>query len=453
MLALAASLACSESAPARPQLVVYVDTTAFVSGQVTADPRLNLQTAFDTVRADVLGPDGEIVDSRELSLPETVDWPMSFGVAADEGTRVEIRLRVFRAADASVSATDVRGDLRGALEPDASVSVDRLLWLYGSAGGIQYVQVVLDADCIGRSVKFGRNAITCIDGERPEAAPSEGIVVLPSPAPPSSRVGTWSLATEVPCTGQPPPGSVCIPGGFSVLGDRDLVGFGDTFLEAAPLHPVYLAPFFMDETEFTVARYEQLASGLSRTPPGQPDAVALGTCTSLQSGGAAAGSPLNCVDNEAAEEMCAHSGGTLPTEAQWEHAARGRQGRTYPWGDTPPSCCDAALCLTEPKPVGASITLPGCDALQDVSRDGVRDLLGNVKEITLDAKAPYSDACWFGEPLLRDPQCVVPGISARVTRGSAFDAALTLSQLPLRGSIIRAQQLPNVGFRCVYPDG
>jgi formylglycine-generating enzyme required for sulfatase activity len=453
LLAVVVCCGCSEAAPARPQLVVWVDTTAFVPGQVARDRSLTLQAAVDTLRADVIGPGGEIVDLREVSLPETFDWPMSFGVAADAGARVQVRLRAFRAADASTGAAQVGGELRGALEPDAQLAIDRLLWLSGPASGVQHVEVVLDADCIGRAVALGGETSTCVDAARPAAQPSEGIVVLPSDAPPSSRVGTWALGREVPCSGPAPPGSVCIPGGFSVLGDRDLVGFGEEYLPSAPRHPVFLSPFFMDETEFSVARYEQLSAELSARAPAQPQIAAdLARCTSRQLDAARAGLPLNCVDEQAAQELCALSGGTLPSEAQWEHAARGRQGLAYPWGNEPPSCCDAGLCLDAPKLSGAPNPGPGCGAFADISRDGVRDLLGNLRELTRDALRPYDAPCWLGDPLLRDPLCTDPNITARVLRGAAFNTQPTLTQLSLRGTYYRATQSSEVGFRCVYAD-
>lgn len=445
---------CSQAVPARPQLVLWVDTTAFVPGQIAADPSLTLQAAVDTVRADVLGSGGETLDSREVSLPETFDWPMSFGIAADAGARVEVRLRAFRAADANTDAVNVGGNVRGALEPDADVAIDRLLWLSGPAQGVQHVEVVLDADCIGHGVRFDGDTSTCIDAERPAAQPDEGIIELPSGAPPSSRVGTWPLGRAVPCRSPAPPGSVCIPGGFSVLGDRDLVGFGEEYLPAAPLQPVFLSPFFMDEAEFTVARYEHVAEQLSARAPAQPSIVAdIARCTSLEPGAVSAGLPLNCVDEQAAQELCELSGGTLPTEAQWEHAARGRRGLAYPWGNEPPSCCDAGLCLDAPKLAGAPNPTPGCGAFADISRDGIRDLLGNLRELTRDAFQPYDAPCWSGDPLLRDPLCTDPNTTARVLRGAAFDAQPALTQLPLRGSYYRATQSSDVGFRCVYADG
>jgi formylglycine-generating enzyme required for sulfatase activity len=443
---------CSTAAPARPQLVVWVDTTALVPGQVAADQELTLQAAVDTIRADVLGPSGELLDLRELSLPEALDWPTSFGVAVDAGVRAEVRLRAFRAADASTGTVNLRGELRGALEPDADLAIDRLLWLSGPTQGIQHVEVVLDAACLGRGVQRKGGASTCIDAQRLAAAPSGGIVTLSSNVPPSSRVGTSPLGRAIPCSGRAPVGSVCIPGGFSVLGDRDLVGFGEEYLPAAPLQPVFLSPFFMDETEFSVARYEQLATQLSARAPAQQSSTDVTGCTLLQPGAASAGLPLNCVDAQAAQELCELSGGTLPTEAQWEHAARGRQGRAYPWGNEPPRCCDAGLCLDGPKAVGAANPTPGCGPFADVSRDGVRDLLGNLRELTLDALLPYDDPCWAGDPLLHDPVCSDPNVTARVLRGAAFDTPSTLTQLPLRGTYYRAMQAAEVGFRCVYTD-
>jgi formylglycine-generating enzyme required for sulfatase activity len=82
----------------------------------------------------------------------------------------------------------------------------------------------------------------------------------------------------------------------------------------------------------------------------------------------------------------------------------------------------------------------------------VRDLLGNLRELTRDALLPYDDRCWSGEPPLRDPLCSDANITARVLRGAAFDTQRTLTQLALRGSYYGAAQRAEVGFRCVYAD-
>ena len=95
--------------------------------------------------------------------------------------------------------------------------------------------------------------------------------------------------------------------------------------------------------------------------------------------------PVTWVDASDAAAFCAWLGVRLPTEAEWEKAARGDDARIYPWGDEPPDETRATYghgsMETGPSPVGAA---PG-----GASPYGVLDAAGNVWEWVSSAYAPY----------------------------------------------------------------
>jgi len=168
--------------------------------------------------------------------------------------------------------------------------------------------------------------------------------------------------------------------------------------------------------------------------------------------------PINCVDWERADIYCRATAGRLPTEAEWEFAARGPDGRLYPWGDDPPSSKYLNACgpecvawgkahRVEEKAMyttndGWPNTAPVGSFPEGKSRFGLMDVVGNVWEWVADWYAPYTDA-----PAV-DPHGP-PNGKARVMRGGAWNGAEPSWVRPsFRYRNDPASSSHGVGFRC-----
>ncbi len=232
----------------------------------------------------------------------------------------------------------------------------------------------------------------------------------PSIAPtPSASVAAVASPPLADAAGACPPGMTRIPGGQYFMGSEER----DAVENEKPVHQVTLAPFCIDTFEVTVERYNacrdvgacKKATFNAWPALGDKERAIFDPLCNAAAGEKLAKHPVNCIDWEMAEHYCATVGARLPTEAEWEFAARGPDGRKYPWGDDPPSADLLNACGTEcvawGKAHGQTLepmyaaddhfatTSPVGSFHKGRSRYEVEDVVGNVWEWVSDWYAPY----------------------------------------------------------------
>lgn len=167
----------------------------------------------------------------------------------------------------------------------------------------------------------------------------------------------------------PPPGMVEVAGGVFEMGSFELPN-------EQPIRQVQVDAFWMDETEVTVGAYAACVANGACSEPGRG-----GSCNWMMAG--REDHPVNCVSWFQATEYCTWTGeGTkrLPTEAEWEKAARGTDVRTYPWGDTPAPSCGHVIMYERTAGCGMNTTWAVGNKPLGVAPDGAQDMAGNVQE-------------------------------------------------------------------------
>lgn len=155
--------------------------------------------------------------------------------------------------------------------------------------------------------------------------------------------------------------------------------------------------------------------------------------------------PATRVTHDGAAMFCIAHGRRLPTEAEWERAARGSEGRQFPWGNELATCADAVFGRV---PGGACATLGlGPVAVdsdtRDRTSDGVMHLGGNVAEWVADAMQPY-EAC--GDCL--DVHVLATGEDLFVLRGGTAWGLAEQTRAAGRSRAHHSEGLANAGFRC-----
>jgi len=262
------------------------------------------------------------------------------------------------------------------------------------------------------------------------------LAVLPDPKAPGTYdvqvvVGT-AVSNIVPHTIEAVSGMAAIPAGCFDMGDH----FGEGGTNELPVHNVCISAFEMDVHEVTNAEYAACVAGGGCTEPYYTGSYSRAT---YYGDPAYDDFPVIYVDWFQAEDYCTWAGKRLPTEAEWEYAARGGlSGKRYPWGDT----------------------ISGTDANYWDSGDpwdndtspveyyapngyGLYDMAGNVWEWVND----WYQSDYYSVSPPNDPPGPVSG-SYRVLRGGSWRYNTYFLRVAVRSNYFPVLEHNYVGFRC-----
>ena len=234
---------------------------------------------------------------------------------------------------------------------------------------------------------------------------------------------------------------VAIPAGTFLMGSND--GPDDE----RPAHQVNVAAFEIDRLPVTDARFAEFLNAVgTHNKNGErlfddddPDARIHKTDARWSADRGFENHPVVEVSWPGARDYCTWRGKRLPTEAEWEKAARGTDGRKYPWGNTPPDRTRGqyAMRFNDTAPVD---TFPA-----GASPYGVLDMAGNAWEWVSSAYRPYPYKANDGR---EDPKAG----PVRATRGGGHDSPAEEITTTQRGRTLSRNPRGghhNIGFRCV----
>jgi formylglycine-generating enzyme required for sulfatase activity len=217
--------------------------------------------------------------------------------------------------------------------------------------------------------------------------------------------------------------AMLVPAGNFAMGDD----------EEAPLREIYTDPFYIDKYEVTTKRYAKFlqATGSVRPPDYWEDAR-IDSSSEL---------PVVGVDWHDAEAYCRWAGKRLPTEAEWEKAARGTDGRLYPWGNDEPTPARANFAKSAPRPYKGGLAAVGSHAPGKSPYD-VQDIAGNASEWVADW---YAEAFTRGD--VRNPKGPESG-TGKVIRGGGWQDPAQRLKSTKRFYASPSNRADDIGFRC-----
>jgi formylglycine-generating enzyme required for sulfatase activity len=193
-----------------------------------------------------------------------------------------------------------------------------------------------------------------------------------------------------------------------------------------PVHQVSVPSFELLREEVTVGAYRACVTAGACSAPVSTAAGCLWTAAA----GASEGRPINCVSWVQANQVATWLGARLPSEAEWEFAARSRGARDYPWGDAPPTCA-----LARKTACGFSGAGAPCGHPTGSSAQGVCDLSGNLWEWVQDERhtsysgAPVDGSGWCTGPCpVNSGDPAFSGYSLTIqhmVRGGSYNSTVT----------------------------
>jgi len=221
---------------------------------------------------------------------------------------------------------------------------------------------------------------------------------------------------------------VVVPAGWFWMGEDD------DRPSNRPRCAVYLDAFAIDKTEVTNEAFAEFVAETGYQMKGWEASIAKEH----------ASHPASGVPWQAADAYCRWAGKRLPTEAEWEKAARGTDGRRYPWGET----WEADRTNTLENGVGGPVAVGSFPS--GASPYGALDMAGNVAEWVAD----YYDAAYYAYAPDHNPTGPDKVVD-HVLRGGSWASPSEHAQTFFRDSSHVSEPNPRVGFRCVmtWPGG
>ncbi|MEE8185157.1 MAG: SUMF1/EgtB/PvdO family nonheme iron enzyme [Thermodesulfobacteriota bacterium] len=246
----------------------------------------------------------------------------------------------------------------------------------------------------------------------------------------------WFFACSRPI--EPPKDMVLVPAGEFIMGSNEVdreakaIQYGEKkprYANERPERNVYLDSFYIDKYEVTITEYKEFVNSTGWEVPEYwrflPQLSEMGTY------------PVSEVSWYSAEAYCQWRGKRLPAEAEWEKAARGRDGRRFPWGnDFNPERANGVELRDSPLPVGSFES--------GKSPYGVYDMAGNVAEWTAD---------WYKRYPGNEYNDLYYGAELKVTRGGSWGSDHYAMEYYMRSSdrsqlVSPDEKYIDIGFRC-----
>ncbi len=446
----------------RPRLYAGVaaitNTAPYTAPEGSSDPRASIFTTAATLYNLLTGrsPEGNTNPLRQNS---TISQPTAAIIQRALNRRPEARFNTIR---------DMRKALGRAKSPDAvaiPIGNQRGLPLVPivvivavialTIGGIFFTQT-RGTPVAAASTNTASPTQTSVPATRAEVVdPVTQAPSLEPTSPPKPTLAATATRTSLPTVPATPTpnltpqvGStaiasadsmilVFVPGGEFLMGslNDDPQAFGNE----KPQHSVYVDDFWMDRTEVTNAQYQQCVEAKACTEPINVSSI---SHPDYYTSAEFVDYPVIWVNWRQANDYCEWAGRRLPTEEEWEKAARGTDGRQYPWGNQPP---DNTL---------LNYNLAGLDTTKvgsfpnGASPYGALDMAGNVLEWV---EGPYYDSYFV---VLRNTRTPTPFFSnVRLIRSSAWNDLLeNIRVASRRYSQAEVSAYQDVGFRCAVSE-
>jgi len=212
----------------------------------------------------------------------------------------------------------------------------------------------------------------------------------------------------------------------------------EVFSDEQPRHRVWLGAYRLDRTEVSRRAYQRCVQAGVCRPPRVVD---------LDARMALPNHPVSGVTFGEAQRYCAWLGGRLPSEAEWERAARGSGARPFPWGAVWNSrvANHGTIGPGGEQPDGFLHAAPVAAFPDGRSPYGMLNMAGNVWELTADRYA----ADYYARSERVAPRGANDG-NERVIRGGSWRSVPHLLRATQRGALAEHESRPDVGFRCAY---